>query len=183
MQGQSESKKHAKCANGSTAAAAAPQTKGTAMSFGFKKKLLYSTSGAKRSQEKERQRLQFAADEVAATNDRSNRSDSASSNASAASISLNQSDDNGNTTATFDTSAATSRREESSKRQGTPKLTPPRKESTGAPYRSIRFGFRQTNAVRPASTGLHPTVATFENVSNNNNNNSGNPICVASFRK
>lgn len=50
----------------------------------------------------------------------------------------------------------------------TPRLTPPRKESTGAPYRSIRFGFRQANAVRPASTGLGPKVAIFDTVSNNN---------------
>lgn len=48
----------------------------------------------------------------------------------------------------------------------TPRLTPPRKESTGAPYRSIRFGFRQANVVRPASTGLNPKNC--DTVSNNN---------------
>lgn len=50
----------------------------------------------------------------------------------------------------------------------TPRLTPPRKESTGAPYRSIRFGFRQGNIVRPASVGLKPTDTTYETASNNN---------------
>lgn len=137
------------------------------MSFGFKKKLLYSTSGAKKIEEKERQR-QLASE--SSTNDKSTGSDSNqsySSNASATG-SHNQSDDNGNTTAPIDTSSES----RDSKRLSTPKLTPPRKESTGGPYRSIRFGFRQANAVRPASTGLNPTVATYENASNNN----GNPI-------
>lgn len=50
----------------------------------------------------------------------------------------------------------------------TPRLTPPRKESAGAPYRSKRFGFRQTNVVRPASTGLNPKTTNCDIVSNNN---------------
>lgn len=50
----------------------------------------------------------------------------------------------------------------------TPRLTPPRKESTGGPYRSIRFGFRQANVVRPASTGLNPKMTNCDTVSNNN---------------
>lgn len=168
MQGQSESKKNGKNTNG----AQPPQTKGTAMSFGFKKKLLYSTSGAKKSEEKERQRLQLASAEVP-TSDKSAGSDSTNSFSSNASAhdSLNQSDDNGNTT--HNAPVDTSPESRDTKKLGTPKLTPPRKESTGGPYRSIRFGFRQANAVRPASTGLNPTVATYENASNNNN---GNPI-------
>lgn len=163
LQGQTESKKHGKTTSG----AQPPQTKGTAMSFGFKKKLLYSTSGAKKHEEKERQRQQLSA-EITAT-DKSAGSDSNNSFTSHASAngSLNQSDDNGNTTASVDTSSES----RDSKRLSTPKLTPPRKESTGGPYRSIRFGFRQANAVRPASTGLNPTVATYENASNNNNGN------------
>lgn len=164
LQGQSESKKHGKSTNG----AQVPQTKGTAMSFGFKKKLLYSTSGSKKSDEKERQRAQQIAEESA--NDKSGTSESTNSSTSNASAnaSLNQSDDNGNTTAPTDTSSEV----REPKRLSTPKLTPPRKESTGGPYRSIRFGYRQANAVRPASTGLSPTMVNYENVSNNN----GNPI-------
>lgn len=137
------------------------------MSFGFKKKLLYSTSGAKKSEEKERQRLQLAAE--VPPNEKSTNSESNNSYTSNASTngSLNQSDDNGNTTASIDTSTES----RNSKRSSTPKLTPPRKESTGGPYRSIRFGFRQGNAVRPASTGLNPSVTTYDNASNNNGNN------------
>lgn len=52
--------------------------------------------------------------------------------------------------------------------RSTPRLTPPKKESQGVPYRSIRFGFRQGNTVRPASVGLNPRVAHYESVSNNN---------------
>lgn len=50
----------------------------------------------------------------------------------------------------------------------TPRLTPPRKESTGAPYRSIRFGFRHANVVRPASTGLNPKITDCDTGPNNN---------------
>lgn len=51
--------------------------------------------------------------------------------------------------------------------RSTPRLSPPKKESAGAPYRSTRFGFRLN---RPNSTG----VAVSQNLScdNVNNNNS-----------
>lgn len=157
-QGQTESKKNGKATNSGR-----PETKGTAMSFGFKKKLLYSTAGSKKAEAKERERIQLAAE--GATNNRSADTSSGSSNASSAGgPNHNQSDDNGNTAASIET---LNESRESTGRS-TPRLTPPRKESTGAPYRSIRFGFRQANVVRPASTGLNPTVATYENVSNNN---------------
>lgn len=50
--------------------------------------------------------------------------------------------------------------------RSTPRLSPPKKEAAGAPYRSTRFGFRLN---RPASTGLTgPKNASCENVVNNN---------------
>lgn len=54
--------------------------------------------------------------------------------------------------------------------RSTPTLCAPKKESSGAPYRSTRFGFRKSNIVRPASTGI-PKVTNFDNTANNNNNN------------
>lgn len=44
--------------------------------------------------------------------------------------------------------------------RSTPRLSPPKKESAGAPYRSTRFGFRLN---RPASKNM-----SCENVVNNN---------------
>lgn len=50
--------------------------------------------------------------------------------------------------------------------RSTPRLSPPKKEAAGAPYRSTRFGFRLN---RPASTGLTaPKNSSCENVVNNN---------------
>lgn len=50
----------------------------------------------------------------------------------------------------------------------TPRLLPPKKDSSGIPYRPNRFGFRQTNIVRPASVGLTPKITTEYDSSNNN---------------
>lgn len=55
--------------------------------------------------------------------------------------------------------------------RSTPRLTPPKKESSGGPYRSTRFGFRKSNIIRPASTGITSTkISNYDNVANNNNN-------------
>lgn len=50
--------------------------------------------------------------------------------------------------------------------RSTPRLSPPKKESAGAPYRSTRFGFRLN---RPNSTGV--TVSKNLSCDNVNNNN------------
>ncbi|XP_035791532.1 uncharacterized protein LOC118466393 isoform X4 [Anopheles albimanus] len=46
--------------------------------------------------------------------------------------------------------------------RSTPRLQPAKKDSHGAPYRSNRFGFRTNNIVRPASAGLQPRVVANE---------------------
>lgn len=56
----------------------------------------------------------------------------------------------------------------------TPRLQPPKKETSGTPYRNNRFGFRQANAIRPASVGLQPKINDFDNIINNNMNNNTN---------
>ncbi|XP_037045695.1 probable serine/threonine-protein kinase DDB_G0278845 isoform X4 [Bradysia coprophila] len=133
-EGQSESKKSAKKLG--------PETKGTAMSFGFKKKI-YTTSkkngNSIKASEKLSQEEQFGP--INTDNDCG--------------------DDNGNRGGVDVLSDRESGRT-------TPRLTPPRKESTGAPYRSIRFGFRQANVVRPASTGLNPKITNCDTAPNNN---------------
>lgn len=54
--------------------------------------------------------------------------------------------------------------------RSTPRLSPPKKESTGGPYRSTRFGFRLN---RPASTGISVSKnVSSENVINNNHSES-----------
>lgn len=54
--------------------------------------------------------------------------------------------------------------------RSTPRLSPPKKESTGGPYRSTRFGFRLN---RPASTGISVSKnVSTENVINNNHSES-----------
>lgn len=123
------------------------------MSFGFKKKHLLSAGGAtgKKANAKERERQRQAEADADA--------EAAAAAAGLADQSLTGGDDNGNT-------------DEPTGRT-TPRLTPPRKESNGGPYRSIRFGFRQSNVVRPASTGLHAAAAqtggpNSDNASNNN---------------
>lgn len=50
----------------------------------------------------------------------------------------------------------------------TSRLVAPRKEQSGQSYRSNRFGFRQTNLVRPITTGLQPKVSDFKDTNNNN---------------
>lgn len=49
--------------------------------------------------------------------------------------------------------------------RSTPRLSPPKKEATGAPYRSTRFGFRLN---RPNSTGVVSKNLSCDNVNNNN---------------
>lgn len=143
-QGQTESKKLSKQQR-----AAGIETKGTAMSFGFKKKLLPSNKkhdnanhGAK---EKEAETLTTA---------NANYLDSRTDNGG---------DDNGNNNgyAAGDEQNATGR--------STPTVVAPKKESSGVPYRSTRFGFRKANIVRPSSTGLPLKVTHFDNIANNNN--------------
>ena len=63
--------------------------------------------------------------------------------------------------------------------RSTPRLLPPKKETSGVQHRTNRFGFRQTNVVRPASAGLTPIIQEFDNsniINNNNNNNNNNNI-------
>lgn len=53
--------------------------------------------------------------------------------------------------------------------RSTPRLSPPKKEATGAPYRSTRFGFRKSSTNRPSSTGITAQkLSSCDNVTNNN---------------
>lgn len=52
-------------------------------------------------------------------------------------------------------------------RWSTQRLSPPKKEAAGGPYRSTRFGFRVN---RPASTGNKNS--SYDNVLNNNHSDS-----------
>lgn len=125
------------------------------MSFGFKKKLLHSAgsggASGKKANAKERERQRQAEADA----------DAETAAAVAAAAVVIDGDNNGNTDAPAG--------------RTTPRLTPPRKESNGGPYRSIRFGFRQSNVVRPASTGLHPSpqAASHNNDNASNNNPTG----------
>ncbi|XP_055538797.1 serine-rich adhesin for platelets isoform X3 [Wyeomyia smithii] len=184
--GQSESKKSSK------KAAAGLETKGTAMSFGFKKHKVHqsgaggklpgalggtdgqtvipgSVSGTGGSFKK-----------VGATNgnhlyggagsekEKATEKDNATviSNPGVEGI---FSDKNGNmgSTDTIDDSSA-----KTNNGRSTPRLQPPKKDSYGAPYRNNRFGFRSTNVVRPASVGLQPkSIADYDKQHSSNNNN------------
>lgn len=192
-QGQTESKKISK--RGSTA----PETKGTAMSFGFKKKLLPSNKknvvnmGAKEKEaENTEQYGKIAAGAACAT---------VYSNPNCIEMEMDNGDANGNTgkeklnnqrnilseynPKQFITMHSLSkcfagyleeRDTNTTTGRSTPTVVAPKKESSGVPYRSTRFGFRKGNIVRPASTGLPLKVTNFDNVANNNNISNGSGI-------
>ncbi|XP_058462765.1 uncharacterized protein LOC131437435 isoform X3 [Malaya genurostris] len=75
--------------------------------------------------------------------------------------------------------------------RSTPRLQPPKKDAYGAPYRNNRFGFRTSNVVRPASVGLQPkSIGDYDkqhstNVNNNNNNqtNNNNNVYITDKRR
>ncbi|XP_053689567.1 uncharacterized protein LOC128738452 isoform X2 [Sabethes cyaneus] len=185
--GQSESKKSSKKAT------AGLETKGTAMSFGFKKHKVHqsgasgklpgsalsgtdgqtvsagSVSGTGGSFRK-----------VGATNgnhlyagaekEKATEKDNATviSNPGVDGIFSDKNGNMGSTDTIDDSSAKPNGR-------STPRLQPPKKDSYGAPYRNNRFGFRSTNVVRPASVGLQPkTIADYDKQHSNNNNNTIN---------
>lgn len=56
--------------------------------------------------------------------------------------------------------------------RSTPRLSPAKKDLTGASKRSNRFGFRKSNIVRPSSTGVASNkVISFDSVASENNGN------------
>ncbi|CAO1340147.1 unnamed protein product [Diamesa serratosioi] len=152
-EGQSESKKSAKKGSG-------PQTKGTAMSFGFKKKIQGTSSkkqnnNVNNSFEKEKEMGMYDQQTATIITNHNVIKDEQYNNLITASD-----DDNGNTGLDKE---ATGR--------STPRLQPPKRDQLVGGVingRSNRFGFRQ-NTVRPASVGLTPKINDFdENVLNNN---------------
>lgn len=177
--GQSESKKSSKKAAGF-------ETKGTAMSFGFKKhKVHQSSTGSKlplaigdgTGPGSGTGTLKKPTQTTTASNgnhlygglekEKATERDNATviSNPGVDGI---FSDKNGNMgsadQADDGTNKATGR--------STPRLQPPKKDSHGAPYRNNRFGFRSSNVVRPASAGLQPkTITDYDKQHSNNNNN------------
>ncbi|XP_062552564.1 uncharacterized protein LOC134217768 isoform X4 [Armigeres subalbatus] len=175
--GQSESKKSSKKAAGL-------ETKGTAMSFGFKKhKVHQSTAGSKlpvaigdgTGPGSGTGTLKKPTQTTTASNgnhlyggletEKAVERDNATviSNPGVDGI---FSDKNGNMDQTDDGATKSTGR-------STPRLQPPKKDSHGAPYRNNRFGFRSTNVVRPASAGLQPKTITidYDKQHSNNNNN------------
>ncbi|XP_055703368.1 uncharacterized protein LOC129801922 isoform X4 [Phlebotomus papatasi] len=147
-EGQSESKKNSKKerANGSV------ETKGTAMSFGFRKKSA-PTGGKKNGNVSTKEKEKITGEDMAVT---------VIGNRSVLKSNLIENDKNGNSGSrdSLDEAIQTGR--------STPRLSAPKKEIAGTNYRSNRFGFRQSNVVRPASTGLTPKIAEFDSNSNNN---------------
>lgn len=132
-QGQTESKKRSRSV----------ETKGTQMSFGFKKKLPVQKKNVLASGTKSK-----------------DKNDLTANNANKVDNACCVGDNNGNSLETFDSIS------DKSTGRTTPKLIPPKKESTGTPYRSTRFGFRLN---RPSSTGItSQNNSNCDNVINNN---------------
>ncbi|XP_031629004.1 uncharacterized protein LOC116344361 isoform X3 [Contarinia nasturtii] len=134
-EGQTESKKRSRSV----------ETKGTAMSFGFKKKL----PPQKRNTLTDNGRVKDNG--LNSINGNHLKTDNA--------CCING-DDNGNSVESIETLS-----DSTTVGRSTPRLTPPKKESAGAPYRSTRFGFRIN---RPSSTGISASSKNCENVINNN---------------
>ncbi|XP_065079098.1 probable serine/threonine-protein kinase DDB_G0282963 isoform X6 [Ochlerotatus camptorhynchus] len=175
--GQSESKKASKKAAGL-------ETKGTAMSFGFKKHKIHQSSAASKLPKavgdgtgpgsgtgtlKKTQTTASNGNHLygGLEKEKATERDNATviSNPGVDGI---FSDKNGNMGSADqpddDTTKTTGR--------STPRLQPPKKDSHGAPYRNNRFGFRSTNVVRPASAGLQPkSIIDYDKQHSNNNNN------------
>uniref|UniRef100_A0A182NJJ0 Uncharacterized protein n=1 Tax=Anopheles dirus TaxID=7168 RepID=A0A182NJJ0_9DIPT len=196
-QGQSESKKASKKGVGGTEHGL-QHTKGTAMSFGFKKHKVHQATTAAGSNklppgggagDTPEPVPGAVANQIKKFNLQSNNNNNNNSHAATlerekaerelvqATVISNPgvdaafSDKNGNT-GSVESVDDTGGRNASSTGRSTPRLQPPKKDSHGAPYRSNRFGFRTNNIVRPASVGLQPRVANdFDKHSSNNNNN------------
>ncbi|GAB0092567.1 hypothetical protein DMENIID0001_075700 [Sergentomyia squamirostris] len=151
-EGQSESKKGGKKERGVV------ETKGTAMSFGFRKKSTMSAGQKKNGigSAKETEKIGDYGEDSTAGTVIGNRGVLTANN-------FIENDTNGNSGSkdSLDEAIQTGR--------STPRLSAPKKEMAGVNYRSNRFGFRQSNVVRPASTGLTPKIADFDTNPNNNN--------------
>ncbi|XP_058836501.1 uncharacterized protein LOC131693044 isoform X3 [Topomyia yanbarensis] len=185
--GQSESKKSSK------KAVAGLETKGTAMSFGFKKYKVHQTSGANSKLPGPTNGIDGTTNgpgpgtgtfkKVGVINgnnlygggsekERAAERDNATviSNPGVDGIFSDKNGNMGSTELINDDNGKTNGR-------STPRLQPPKKDTYGAPYRNNRFGFRTSNVVRPASVGLQPkTIADYDkqHSTNNNNNNNNN---------
>uniref|UniRef100_A0A182R0X0 Uncharacterized protein n=1 Tax=Anopheles farauti TaxID=69004 RepID=A0A182R0X0_9DIPT len=199
--GQSESKKASKkgVGGGGGTEHGLQHTKGTAMSFGFKKHKVHQASTAATGSNKlppgggTADTTEPAPGAVAnqikkfnlqSNNNNNNHQHAATLEREKAERDLVQatvisnpgvdaafSDKNGNTGSVESVDDGGGRTASATGRT-TPRLQPPKKDSHGAPYRSNRFGFRTNNIVRPASVGLQPRVANdFDKHSANNNNN------------
>ncbi|XP_055315772.1 putative uncharacterized protein DDB_G0277255 isoform X19 [Sitodiplosis mosellana] len=129
-EGQTESKKRSRSV----------ETRGTAMSFGFKKKL------------PSQKRSTLTADGAQLKDNSLNSTNNLKTDNACC---IGNNDNNGNSVESIESLSDTGR--------STPRLSPPKKEAAGAPYRSTRFGFRLN---RPASTV--PKNSSCENVVNNN---------------
>ncbi|CRL00117.1 CLUMA_CG013398, isoform A [Clunio marinus] len=161
-EGQSESKKSSKKMSG-------PETKGTSISFGFKKKNYSSSASNKKFN--------------AANNNNGN--DGTKSEKKTATIISNHnvikaeqnhliitSDDNGNN----NNPAETNNSDKETTGRTTPRLQPPKRDQTQTSNaRGNRFGFRQ-NVVRPAAAGITPKFNEYDKL-NNNSDNGGN-VCL-----
>ncbi|XP_052861510.1 uncharacterized protein LOC128268451 [Anopheles cruzii] len=184
--GQSESKKSSKKAT----ADGGPQTKGTAMSFGFKKyKAHRQATGGSVDGERGVATSPDApvpgavANQIKKLNANGNgplanatlEREKAERDLVQATVISNPGVDAGFSDKNGNTGLADAEDRSSSTGRSTPRLQPAKKDSHGAPYRSNRFGFRTNNIVRPASVGLQPRVANdLDKNSNNNNNNNNN---------
>lgn len=162
LQGQNESKKRSRSV----------ETKGTAMSFGFNRKKLPTqkrntlTDGV-RSKDSCKHDLNVTNANILIANntccigdDNGNSGELSSIRVSMQMFKMNN--DNG----LFDISVESIETLDEHLGRSTPRLSPPKKESAGAPYRSTRFGFRIN---RPASTDITVSKnSSCENVVNNN---------------
>ncbi|XP_055842176.1 uncharacterized protein LOC129909189 isoform X2 [Episyrphus balteatus] len=211
-EGQSESKKSSKKAGG-------PETKGTAMSFGFRKKLHTTPKKSKNLQkqkemldnnltqnldEKTKQKLNF---DTVITNT-TEVVENIKTTTTTATTNPQKNDKNGNTESnttipsappqnttttttpmvTFEKVGAGKTQHQtipSATTQGVPSdntvvvgrsILSNGGNGTGAINRSNRFGFKGTNTVRPASTGITPRYQSDfqDNVDNNNYSQAGN---------
>ncbi|XP_058066173.1 uncharacterized protein LOC131215794 [Anopheles bellator] len=187
--GQSESKKSSKKAT----ADGGPQTKGTAMSFGFKKYKVHrqATGGSGTADgdggvatSTDAPVPGAVANQIKKLNANGNvllanatlEREKAERDLVQATVISNPGVDAGFSDKNGNTGLADSEDRSSSTGRSTPRLQPAKKDSHGAPYRSNRFGFRTNNIVRPASVGLQPRVANdLDKNSNNNNNNNVHP--------
>ncbi|XP_070502044.1 serine-rich adhesin for platelets isoform X2 [Chironomus tepperi] len=159
-EGQSESKKT------SNKKMHGPETRGTSMSFGFKKKAYSATS--------KKQQQNIANNNNVNVNREKDEKSTIISNHNVINAEQNNliitGDDNGNSTNT----ETIHDKEMGTARTTSPAKLQPAKRDQILVGRSNRFGFRQ-NVVRPTS-GITPKFNEYDNVNNNNNNNISNTI-------